>query len=114
MFNEATLVVWGFVLRATEAIVPAPQAVTPTCGFVDAMRLGDNTFGRIVGDVLGLAQAFAIVFVFVGLAFFVLTYMTRKRSTALTVMFGALGILIFLPVVLNLVGSLTNTGCSFF
>jgi hypothetical protein len=123
MFTQAK---WALT-SATLAIAALPtllatggqaKTLTPTCNIVNTLKntngTGTNQVSSTLSDLLGLAQAGAVIFIVVGVIGLFVFYFSKWRGKVAAVVIGGFLVVTFGPALIGFATSQGGGGCSFF
>lgn len=94
------------------------QTLTPTCGIVNILKnsngTGTNQVSSTLSDLLGLAQAGAVIFMVIGVIGLFVFYFSKWRGKIAAIVIGGFIVLTFGPALIGFATSTSSGGCSFF
>jgi hypothetical protein len=107
------------------ALLPAVLAsggpvstLTPTCGIVNKLKTsngsGTNQVSSTLSDLLGLAQAGAVIFMVIGVIGLFVFFFSKWRGKVASLLIGGFLIVTFGAALIGFATSTSSTSCSFF
>lgn len=115
-FTGATLVAASLPTLLTSG-GPVPT-LTPTCGIVNTLKDGNgsgtNAVSSTLGDLLGLAQAGAVILIVIGVIGLFVAYFSKWRGKVAAIVIGGFLVVTFGPALIGFATAQNGGGCSFF